>query len=598
MVKIFISTILFVSLFSFAQQKPIQQIPVNETAKKISLNDISGMAIVEAGEKLYGVKAGQSSPLWSLDVSDFQNSPSIDIDDFVGDLKSIKLSKELDFENIDGTPLIVITKGLVKALVNSVDGKILFNSGKENWATIASHTYTEKGLLFFENINNNRINIAAIDLKTGNKKWNIDLGDRESLKGFFQKIPIENQEKIKPKFDKNGNLYGYFSGKLVKINPNTGELLWKNDQYINNFDINNEGSSVIVVSTASGLGGFLGSKENLNLLNADNGTSLLKEPMRVDKIIYIEDLGEGFMLGSFSGTNVYDYKTGTKQWKKSISDDPRMMIKSDNGYIFVSKNKMNFIDQNGKEIWRRDIEISDNKDDAIIELKEKNGYIYYITSTYVNMVNKNTGEKIWKRNLKLEEKRPTFFAFDENANEYILYNDEKLFKFGQNTTERPEEFAKLRLRREKEVNNLELRPNGYLISGMGEVSMIGKDGKVIYQSYYDEPGGSNRVLKRIGLKTAGTIAALATSTVSYNGGPQTGLFLASQGSRDMAANIANSLFAMDKDMNKRYDASKEISDYKFFFTKEADNKVLVKVNKDNGNVEQKFIFNNNKPSMK
>ena len=48
-------------------------------------------------------------------------------------------------------------------------------------------------------------------------------------------------------------------------------------------------------------------------------------------------------------------------------------------------------------------------------------------------------------------------------------------------------------------------------------------------------------------------------------------------------------------MKTRFNASNQVKDYKFFFTKEGANKVLVKVNKDTGAEEGKFLFNNNKP---
>lgn len=307
----------------------------------------------------------------------------------------------------------------------------------------------------------------------------------------------------------------------------------------------------------------------------------------------MEDLGNEFILGSYSGTNLYSYKDGKPQWKKSIKGDPRMMVKSDGGYIFVTKNEMNFIDVNGKELWKRDVEISDNKDDQIIELREDKGKIYYITSTYANIVNKDTGEKIWKKNLKLEEKKPTFFTYNEQSGEYIVYNDEKLYRYGGNTNERPEEFAKINIKKEKEVDNIEKRDSGYLITGLGEIVLVDNGGKIKYQKVYQEPGAGIRRWSRVGLQALQTGAQLATSTVEANG-QTSGLFLDKKG-RDDANEIATNVFLLDQKMSTRYNASRSLKDYKFYFTKDGDNKVLVKVNKDTGNEDNKFLFHDNKP---
>ena len=54
-------------------------------------------------------------------------------------------------------------------------------------------------------------------------------------------------------------------------------------------------------------------------------------------------MGNQFLLASYNGTNLYDYTTGRTQWKKNVKGELRMMVKSNGGYIFMTKNKINFI---------------------------------------------------------------------------------------------------------------------------------------------------------------------------------------------------------------------------------------------------------------
>jgi len=60
----------------------------------------------------------------------------------------------------------------------------------------------------------------------------------------------------------------------------------------------------------------------------------------------------------------------------------------------------------------------------------------------------NTGKKFWKGNLKLNEKRPTFAKYDEKSGDFIIYNDEKLYRFNENTEAKPKPYAKLKLKSE------------------------------------------------------------------------------------------------------------------------------------------------------
>ena len=134
-----------------------------------------------------------------------------------------------------------------------------------------------------------------------------------------------------------------------------------------------------------------------------------------------------------------------------------------------------------------------------------------------------------------------------------------------------------------------------LISGMGELAYVDKSGNVVYQKYYDEPGALGRTFSRIGLNALNVAANIgAAEWVDSQGNSQGGVFF-NEENRDLLGGVSETAFYLDSSMKTRFNASNQVKDYKFFFTKDGANKVLVKVNKDTGAEEGKFLFNNNKP---
>lgn len=596
----FIIAATMASAFGMAQAtSPAFSVALNDPAKKISLNPVSGVAIVNGVKGTYGISHHSQQTAWSIENKNLYSGILQELITFDADLSAFGVSKEeIMIEHISGSPYSIITKGLSKNIINSTNGQILFSTEKEKWYPTAHHYLPNTTTLLVEFLKNQKSYIGNIDLETGQIRWIAETKDNQEsfAKQLKNLITLKGFASISPKVDNQGNVYGFFTGRFIKMNGKTGEVIWQKEMpKLMNFDVNKNDAYIITQSRAGGLGGLLGIKESLNILDSQTGNPIWKEDNTVGKVVYLEDFGDKFLLASYSGTNLYDYQSGKKLWKKDIKDDPRMMIKSNGGYIFVSKNEMNFITEEGKELWKKEVEISDNKDDEIIELKERNGKIFYITTTYANIVDINTGKKIWNKNLKLEEKRPTFFGYNEENKEYVIYNDERLYQYTISTTERPEAFSKPKIKREKEVSHFEIRPNGYLISGLGEMVFVNKKGDIVYQNYYDEPGGTGRVLGRIGLNVLGTAAALGTATLQDQSGNTIGGLFFDEKGRDIAGSVSSTAFELDNRMKNRFDATSQEKDYSFFFTKDGKDKVLVRVNKDTGKEENKFLFQNNKP---
>jgi hypothetical protein len=181
--------------------------------------------------------------------------------------------------------------------------------------------------------------------------------------------------------------------------------------------------------------------------------------------------------------------------------------------LYVAENEMMLINKDGEKLWKKFIEISDDKEDPIYYLGKVGEKVMYLTATYGNMVDYKTGVKLWKRNINFDKSRPVLPTYDEATNSYLVYNDEKLYKFDPSISDKPEPFAKVNIKKEKELNSIELFPWGVVLSGPVEVMGVNLDGTVKYHHVYTQPGeGTRRLLKSAAI--AGSIGLGIGSGVS------------------------------------------------------------------------------------
>jgi hypothetical protein len=290
----------------------------------------------------------------------------------------------------------------------------------------------------------------------------------------------------------------------------------------------------------------------------------------------------------------------------------KRVIPIDQDFLYVAENEMMLINKNGEKLWKSFIEIADEKEDPIYYLGKVGEKVMYLTGTYGNMVDYKSGRKLWKRNIKFNEKRPVLPTFDEASQSYLVYNDEKLYKFNPTIDDKPEPFAEVNIKREKELNGIELFPWGVVLSGPVEVMGVGMDGKEIYHKTYTQPGEGNRMLVK-GLAGAGSIALGINAaknyaeggeiTMSYrdeNGNARESTIRKENASKTAAgdASVVGSdiLGQLTSRYGKRFNAMKQNRDFSYIYAKdEVAGKVLVKVRKADGVEVDKLIFKNDRP---
>jgi hypothetical protein len=404
-------------------------------------------------------------------------------------------------------------------------------------------------------------------------------------------------------------IYYLLYGKLYSFNKTTGKLNWTGEEEYTKFHLTQNDKNIVVINSK----GIMSSKEYLNVLNTENGKSIWSESIKTKKVVYLEDWGTKLLIAHYGGFNFFDLKTGEKIWKKDARGDGlKKVIPIDQDFLYVAENEMMLINKNGEKLWKSFIEIADEKEDPIYYLGKVGEKVMYLTGTYGNMVDYKSGRKLWKRNIKFNEKRPVLPTFDEASTSYLVYNDEKLYKFNPSIDDKPEPFAEVNIKREKELNGIELFPWGVVLSGPVEVMGVGMDGKEKYHKTYTQPGEGNRMLVK-GLSGVGSAYLGVNAAVAGIEGSEWNMSYRDEAGNMRTAKVKEAdkgklaesavsgagsaaLGQLASRYGSRFNAMKQNRDFSYIYAKdEAVGKILVKVRKADGVEVDKLIFKNDRP---
>ncbi len=601
---------LFASIFGFAQRNYDQIIETTNKVEDMVQNEITGVIVFKEGSNVSGIDAESKKVVWTLTKDDFGPTSIGDIikdSEFATFLKDRKV-----LTPVANSPYVEAFINSKFTIINTETGKIVYNSSKESfWVTQSDYLVeTDEYLLTLKK--GDDMTIALLDMKTGNLKWNTIVDKAESLFSMVTSLfKLKDQAELTNIARVNKDrIYYLLFGKLYSLERETGKLNWKAEEEYTRFFPTQNDKNIVVINAKSGI---MSSKEYLNVLNTETGKSIWEESIKTKKIVYLEDWDTKILVAHYGGFNFFDLKTGAKIWKKDARGDGlKKVIPIDQDFLYVAENEMMLINKNGEKLWKNFIEIADDKEDPIFYLGKVGEKVMYLTGTYGNMVDYKGGKKLWRRNIQFDKNRPVLPTYDEPTNSYLVYNDEKLYKFDPSIADKPEPFAKVNIKNEKELNNIEIFPWGVALTGPVELMGVAMDGSVKYHNVYKQPGETGRRL----LKTASIIgsayAAGAAAKKQFEGSEWTMTTRDANGKEttavikeadkktlrkaDALASVSEGFDALTARFNSRFNAMKQNKDFAYIFAKaETGEKILVKVRKSDGVEVDKLIFKNTKP---
>lgn len=596
--------VLLVCFSSIAQRKYDEIIKTENSVQDLVQNEITGIVVFKEGGSIKGLDPETKKIVWTLTKDDFGSVSVVDIMKD-GDFGNIFKDKK-PLTSVPGSPYVEAYVNNKYIIINTDSGKVVYNSSKESFWVVQSDFIPETNEYLLTLKKDGDMTIALLDMKTGELKWNTPVDKAKSLFDFSLKLSANtNIAKV------NGTvIYYLLYGKLYSFDRNSGKLNWRADEEeYSKFFVTQNDKNVVVVNSE----GIISTKEYLNVLSTDTGKSIWKESIKTRKVVYLEDWGSKLLIAHYSGFNFFDLKTGEKIWKKDARGDGlKKVIPIDQDFLYVAENEMMLINKDGEKLWKKFIEISDDKEDPIYYLGKVGEKVMYLTGTFGNMVDYKSGKKLWKRNIEFDKNRPVLPTFEEATNSYLVYNDEKLYKFNPTIDDKPEPFAKVNIKKEKELNSIELFPWGVVLSGPVEVMGVNMDGTVKYHHIYNQPGETGRRLIKsaaiagsIGMGAASFGSAmkgaeLTMETRDANGNKQT-ITLRERDKTNMAqaegyAAGAAALGMVAEKFGSRFNAMKQNRDFSYIFAKsEAGEKMLVKVRKIDGVELDKITFTNVHP---
>jgi outer membrane protein assembly factor BamB len=601
--KITFSLMLFlaISTAAFAQRNFDEVIKTDSNIKDLVQNEITGIIVFIGNGKISGINAETKKIVWTLTKEDYGNATTMEL---VGDGDIDKMfAEKKELKSVPNSPYVEAYVNSKFIIINTDTGKIVYNSSKESFWVVQSDFLPETNEYLLTLREKGEMKIALIDMNSGDIKWSTPV---DKAKSFFS---LSLKSLINKAQVNGATIYYLLYGKLYSFNRETGKLNWKADEEYTKFFPTQNDNNIVVINSA----GTFSAKEYINVLSTDTGKSIWKESIKTKYVVYLEDWGTKLLIAHYGGFNFFDLKTGEKIWKKDARGEGlKKVIPIDKDFLYVAENEMMLINKDGEKLWKNFIEIADDKEDPIFYLGKVGEKVMYLTGTYGNMVDYKSGKKLWKRNIKFNKDRPVLPTFDEATNSYLVYNDEKLYKFNPSIDDKPEPFAEVNIKREKELNSIEMFPWGVALSGPVEVMGVALDGTVKYHNTYSQPGETGRQFLK-GAAMVGSFAMGATSAVKgiqgsewtmttrdANGNETTSVVKAknkAQLNQSAAAAVgADAMGMVAEKFGHRFNAMKQNKDFSYIFAKaETGEKMLVKVRKADGVELDKLIFKNNHP---
>lgn len=515
-----IYTIIFIKILSFqslpckSQEKPVWSEKFPKSINWYSLNP-AGIFLVCTNTALYGLDPQKNGIAWELKdfagiemekVSRYNQTPYIAINKFDpgsgGGLMSstFKTFKKWDSKSYSIDRII---------LIDPMNGDIVFDiyANELGFDNIEKKNYlSEINCILLQGTKNKQRSFGLYDLNTRKMRFLVEKPVK--LKMFTLRDDLDYY--VHP----SGNLIVRYANNTYQINITTGGQSWKrmNDslyQFVFGSDkastyasggkfiskIDSETGDIIQQITPSEL---LENKETQQDFLSNLYTSGIKLLPLPDKL----------MATYKGGVNFFDYYTLSPLWNKVLKFDGMSVInikpvKDSNLLIFLrnisnTQTSIILVDSTSKLLWNKPYTIQG----SIIKMLETNEKgILCVTNVQADIISWENGKSKLKEPLKFETDKYVMVAHAQPQNSLAFYNDGKVYEINYETNIVRKILDKTNFKggdtEDKQPTWLEARQNGYFLSASQNVMLIGFDGNIKYNNYYNRPGMSDKAKKML-----------------------------------------------------------------------------------------------------
>jgi len=567
-----------------------KEVSINSKVNSFELSD-AGTVILNTNDGLVGVYHKESKPVFEFTM--------------YGEIK------EESYYRVPNSPYMVIADGgfagmkQKKAVLNYFNGKILFESKENGWGQV----YTETVL-----IPENKLVISGVQ-DTGDMKEKftpkIAVYDLETGEEDFSFFLVEPGKVTMKTFMVTGNAIIWDNKILVPTSQGVyaktfdGETVWKND--VKNITSLQIGKGAIYGFESGSLKGK--SKDKIYKMDTD-GNESWEKPVKVKGTIsnfQITDKGVAVVSDKEGGSSAISLKkaeseiaflsadTGEDLWDKAPKTKGYVQhfYEVEDGFLFgIFEGGINKISFDGEGLFKKPLKTGEN----ILTMAMSSQGLIYITTEDANIINLKTGETVWKKPLKFKRADNVVSTYDDKNGRYLIATDRVMFTIDENTGDY-KELVEYKFDEKESPTNMEMRGSNIYLSSSQNMYLFDENGKEIYQQYIKSPGISTFGKIALGVVAVAT-TAMAMQQAAVAGankntiGNYNKVGAEAQRSADMFASIGTASFNA---MAVRFRASVATKDSHVLLTKTDNGVGLLKLSKDQGEVEKELTTGDKKP---
>jgi len=508
---------------------------------------------------------------------------------------------------VPNAPYVIVSQGgfagitSKKSVIDYISGKTLFTTEGNGWKSVYTcDVMMPQNKLVVTGQRTSKEDFAAqvavYDLNTGQEDYKFDMAGKG---GTFDPTAVMTGT---PLLLKNSLVLPTTKGLYAK-KAQTGETLWSakikdvnwltasaDEKDIYAFDVNDNFSKTEINKV--GTNGEELWKDNVKVKGVVTNFEILPQGLAIVSNTYNEGKSvfagasesKIAMLSATNGEDLWDKAPKTKGYVQHF------YIMEDGILFGIQEGGINKVSYDGKTLFKKPLKTGEN----ILTMAETDQGLIYITSEDANIVNMNTGEKVWDKPLKYKRADAISSTFDRKNNRYLISADEQLYAVDA-ASGKVSDFAKTKFDGKEAPTSVAIRNGGILLTSDQNLAMLDWEGKPTWQEYYRAPGKS-----AFGAILAG-VAAVASATgsvVAANSSIRNRIAkYDSQADRDaeLAGGLAAASGASVSEMLKRFKATAATANAQFILTKLDDGVGLVKINKDTGAKEKEIVLKDKKP---
>ncbi len=537
---------------------------------------------------------------------------------------------EDQLQEVQGSPLLLIRQGAEVKILDPFDGTIKFNSSKAGFSEVKFEQmmYQTNGILVAGTKSDNTPAMVLVDLSNGKIRWEIDekFGRLVTAQEFSDKellvVALFNTYRIS---SEDGSIIWKVAssaeaarmqdaGALGALFQGMAEELAKDFDFVVEYhEQPDRGIFIIAAETANEVTPPGGGEpttvyeNNYTAFNMEDGSRLWEESLTMKgKLGDLAFYKNGVIImpddGNNTAINYFTFESPEGQWGKKgrgikIKGGVYDHIDTGKGILLIAgtydNTFLSFLDPTtGMLTYDKPVKINGR----VMQTFESAKGLGFVTTEKFDILNTATGELILSKSLDtnpglVEQRNNELFVFDTKKS--LL---SKVDLSGGTVTDLSAE--KLKFSGKEDPQKLELRDNGVLVSSDQNFALFSYTGDLQFNKFYEAPGES-------GLKKALLVAqAVRAAYIGANAYVAAGTLQAAapqvaqedavggalvQGFGNMYEDLGNAASDFAKESLRRatarFKATAEARDFVIVLSKIDKDHVLLKVNKNTGDVD-------------